>query len=170
MMSIKFKGFVFFFQAEDGIRDYKVTGVQTCALPSSGFGAMRLVRGRLDTRARRVGAFAEAAVALTSGLDASTLGMLAEAVLELVPGDAALIYVSVPGGGLELVAAAGVDKSVLGQRRTAGAIATAFRDAEATPLTAVDAMAMEDLGNARAGVAVPLSRPGEPPCGVLAVF
>src|SRR3989454_6310620 len=31
----------FFFQAEDGIRDYKVTGVQTCALPISlgGYGA-----------------------------------------------------------------------------------------------------------------------------------
>src|SRR5256885_8641908 len=28
----------FFFQAEDGIRDYKVTGVQTCALPISGSG------------------------------------------------------------------------------------------------------------------------------------
>src|SRR5256885_1367686 len=26
----------FFFQAEDGIRDYKVNGVQTCALPISG--------------------------------------------------------------------------------------------------------------------------------------
>src|SRR5256885_9486763 len=26
---------VFFFQAEDGIRDYKVTGVQTCGLPIS---------------------------------------------------------------------------------------------------------------------------------------
>src|SRR3989454_2712700 len=26
----------FFFQAEDGIRDYKVTGVQTCALPILG--------------------------------------------------------------------------------------------------------------------------------------
>src|ERR1039457_3902516 len=25
--------FFFFFQAEDGLRDYKVTGVQTCALP-----------------------------------------------------------------------------------------------------------------------------------------
>src|SRR5258706_9898857 len=25
--------FVFFFQAEDGIRDWSVTGVQTCALP-----------------------------------------------------------------------------------------------------------------------------------------
>src|SRR5256885_9857962 len=30
-MMIQF--FFFFFQAEDGIRDYKVTGVQTCALP-----------------------------------------------------------------------------------------------------------------------------------------
>src|SRR5256885_851605 len=28
--------YFFFFQAEDGIRDYKVTGVQTCALPISG--------------------------------------------------------------------------------------------------------------------------------------
>src|SRR2546426_3097658 len=27
--------FFFFFKAEDGIRDYKVTGVQTCALPIS---------------------------------------------------------------------------------------------------------------------------------------
>src|SRR5256885_10448184 len=27
--------YLLFFQAEDGIRDYKVTGVQTCALPIS---------------------------------------------------------------------------------------------------------------------------------------
>src|SRR5690606_40413726 len=27
---------IFFFQAEDGIRDFHVTGVQTCALPISG--------------------------------------------------------------------------------------------------------------------------------------
>src|SRR5256885_17234413 len=34
--SAKFNEVVFFFfQAEDGIRDYKVTGVQTCALPIS---------------------------------------------------------------------------------------------------------------------------------------
>src|SRR5256885_5749997 len=31
---------IFFFQAEDGIRDYKVTGVQTCALPISQVDAM----------------------------------------------------------------------------------------------------------------------------------
>src|SRR5690606_39972780 len=28
---------LFFFQAEDGIRDFHVTGVQTCALPISSF-------------------------------------------------------------------------------------------------------------------------------------
>src|SRR5438046_8372017 len=43
---------VFFFQAEDGIRDWSVTGVQTCALPISrgvrapGLGQRRLGRGR----------------------------------------------------------------------------------------------------------------------------
>src|SRR5256885_10506971 len=33
----------FFFQAEDGIRDYKVTGVQTCALPISQLQALPYV-------------------------------------------------------------------------------------------------------------------------------
>src|SRR2546426_9148820 len=32
----------FFFQAEDGIRDYKVTGVQTCALPISDRRVLRI--------------------------------------------------------------------------------------------------------------------------------
>src|SRR5918995_7442150 len=32
---------IFFFQAEDGIRDYKVTGVQTCALPITSGSAPR---------------------------------------------------------------------------------------------------------------------------------
>jgi len=31
---------VFFFQAEDGIRDIGVTGVQTCALPIRSFGCI----------------------------------------------------------------------------------------------------------------------------------
>src|SRR2546426_1381320 len=34
-LKVCFIFFFFFFQAEDGIRDYKVTGVQTCALPIS---------------------------------------------------------------------------------------------------------------------------------------
>src|SRR5262249_59341559 len=56
---------VFFFQAEDGIRDWSVTGVQTCALPISS-GAMIFeetpalsidpagVRKRVTTAAGRV--------------------------------------------------------------------------------------------------------------------
>src|SRR5205807_8494738 len=41
----------FFFQAEDGIRDYKVTGVQTCALPiySGRIGAGALASGAAMT-------------------------------------------------------------------------------------------------------------------------
>src|SRR5256886_11362819 len=45
----------FFFQAEDGIRDLTVTGVQTCALPIS-----RLRRGHESLRARRWDAHREA--------------------------------------------------------------------------------------------------------------
>src|SRR6266446_7751085 len=39
----------FFFQAEDGIRDYKVTGVQTCALPILSHG---LTRGEVELLAK----------------------------------------------------------------------------------------------------------------------
>src|SRR5690606_40669330 len=50
--------FIFFFQAEDGIRDFHVTGVQTCALPICGRGyraasaadTAALHRGDVDTR------------------------------------------------------------------------------------------------------------------------
>src|SRR3712207_7322914 len=38
----------FFFQAEDGIRDIGVTGVQTCALPISGERAAALRAGELS--------------------------------------------------------------------------------------------------------------------------
>src|SRR3954467_16007011 len=33
MRLLECRAFLFCFQAEDGIRDYRVTGVQTCALP-----------------------------------------------------------------------------------------------------------------------------------------
>src|SRR5688572_32292502 len=58
--------FVFFFQAEDGIRDLTVTGVQTCALPiwaadravDERAGIAQLVAGG-DLDARRPGAAVE---------------------------------------------------------------------------------------------------------------
>src|SRR5215204_6583266 len=45
--------FFFFFQAEDGIRDHCVTGVQTCALPISWATAVRLDRVTADSRLGR---------------------------------------------------------------------------------------------------------------------
>src|SRR5205823_11692406 len=44
--------FFFFFQAEDGIRDKLVTGVQTCALPSSARILMATSRSRRVSSAR----------------------------------------------------------------------------------------------------------------------
>src|SRR5256885_340609 len=46
-------GWCFFFQAEDGIRDYKVTGVQTCALPISPVASARSVASRLTSTNNR---------------------------------------------------------------------------------------------------------------------
>src|SRR5690606_40470922 len=45
--------FVFFFQAEDGIRDFHVTGVQTCALPilqATGCAAAVLAQAKTSAR------------------------------------------------------------------------------------------------------------------------
>src|SRR5256885_11401140 len=58
---------LFFFQAEDGIRDYKVTGVQTCALPiSPGCARSR----RLGTRHPDAGALPRPARRRPAGAEA----------------------------------------------------------------------------------------------------
>src|SRR5690606_40481011 len=44
-----------YFQAEDGIRDFHVTGVQTCALPISGVARGRPGPGRVPRRRDRLG-------------------------------------------------------------------------------------------------------------------
>src|SRR3712207_8267264 len=59
--------FRFFFQAEDGIRDIGVTGVQTCALPISGDGQDAVVQLDLDVllgNAGQIGAQDEVLVRL----------------------------------------------------------------------------------------------------------
>src|SRR3989454_12201185 len=71
-------GFFFFFQAEDGIRDYKVTGVQTCALPISAASASRAARAA--TRLSR-SMLATAAASASSGAAPS----LAAVVITPVP-------------------------------------------------------------------------------------
>src|SRR5260370_26240928 len=47
--------FFFFFQAEDGIRDSSVTGVQTCALPISFAGEIRFGEVEVEMFAEEVG-------------------------------------------------------------------------------------------------------------------
>ena len=51
----------FFFQAEDGIRDYDVTGVQTCALP-----IFSVVETDVETTARATGSSEVVVVELLS--------------------------------------------------------------------------------------------------------
>src|SRR6478736_7067730 len=56
ILSVLFIFFFFFFQAEDGIRDLTVTGVQTCALPICLVAAGRcstMVLGLTSPRPRR---------------------------------------------------------------------------------------------------------------------
>src|SRR5256885_5186875 len=72
--------FFFFFQAEDGIRDYKVTGVQTCALPISR--AKVNVLG-LISRAEEVGFRGALAAAAGKQLPARSLVISLETSREL---------------------------------------------------------------------------------------
>src|SRR5690625_8008779 len=57
---------VFFFQAEDGIRDGHVTGVQTCALPIfiAGIVIMRILHNSIDKYRRELALFDTMGIAL----------------------------------------------------------------------------------------------------------
>ena len=146
-------------------------GVVALVAIGAGFGAMRLLRGRLVPRARLVGAFAEAAVALGPGLGPTTLELLAEAALEIVPGDVALIYVAVPGGGLELVAGAGAPESVIGHREIAGAVAAAATQGRSSIVDDLEARPIGvSLPRSRRAMVVPVAGRAETPSGVIAVL
>src|SRR5256885_3755129 len=77
--------FFFFFQAEDGIRDYKVTGVQTCALPISPAphrcdrqGLHAPPRARWPARKRASSVLPDRATARNAPPDPAPAGSLAE--------------------------------------------------------------------------------------------
>jgi CheY-like chemotaxis protein len=146
-------------------------GVVALVAIGAGFGAMRLVRGRLVPRARLVDALAEAAVALGAGLGPRMLELLAEAALEIVPGDTALIYVAVPGGGLELVAGAGAPDELIGHREVAGAVAAAGTANRASIVDDLDARPIGvSVPRSRSGVVVPIGGRGDTPSGVIAIL
>src|SRR5271165_7455987 len=83
--------FFFFFQAEDGIRDFHVTGVQTCALPICRpvSGAATVVSGGLATRGgprRWTPAARRAPRTLPSGGDGPRLQVRSDLPLDALQG------------------------------------------------------------------------------------
>src|SRR6478735_12027831 len=114
----------FFFQAEDGIRDYKVTGVQTCALPISWVSSLRLDRLHTwdvdrvfadESRAQsRIGA--DPAMRLSGPdaalADATSRGRVAADRLVLVGGELSALLL-----GFALIAAIGLRRGLAAERR-----------------------------------------------------
>jgi DNA-binding NarL/FixJ family response regulator len=134
----------------------------------AGFGAMRVLRGRFDAHGRRLGALAEVALALAAGPTPDVLRLLAEGALEIVPGDAALLYAAVPSGGLELVAATGAARTVVGQRETAGELvrAQALRHASISwDLT--NGAVIRAIPDAKGAIMVPIPGIADAVAGVL---
>jgi CheY-like chemotaxis protein len=134
----------------------------------AGFGAMRLVRGRFDAHGRRLGALAEVALALAAGPTPDVLRLLAEGALEIVPGDAALLYATVPTGGLELVAATGVARTAVGQRETSGELVRAQSQRHASISWDLENGAViRAIPDAKGAIVVPIPGIAEAVAGVL---
>src|SRR2546430_11495814 len=84
LQMLRFQSVDLLFQAEDGIRDLTVTGVQTCALPISPDSAARsfafhasLKRARFFDRIRRPSAssFVRTSASISSPTDTSSAGL-----------------------------------------------------------------------------------------------
>jgi DNA-binding NarL/FixJ family response regulator len=134
----------------------------------AGFGAMRLLRGRFDAHGRRLGALAEVALALAAGPTPDVLRLLAEGALEIVPGDAALLYAAVPSGGLELVAATGAARTTVGQRETAGELVRAQAQRHASiSWDLTNSAVIRAIPDAKGAIMVPIPGLAEAVAGVL---
>src|SRR5690625_2087867 len=82
---------VFFFQAEDGIRDGHVTGVQTCALPISSGWIAHIIRGRPTGLAMTS---AGVKFIKSAAKDLGLVGAQTHEVLHLVQEDEAVVCLS----------------------------------------------------------------------------
>jgi DNA-binding NarL/FixJ family response regulator len=136
----------------------------------AGFGAMRLLRGRLDPHGRRLGALSEVALALASGPTPDVLRLLAEGALEVVPADAALLYAVVPTGGLELVAATGASGELVGRRETTGELVRAQTQRHASiSWDVANGPIGRAVADAKGAIVVPIPGLAEAVAGVLVV-
>jgi len=77
----------------------------------------------------------------------------------------------VPGGGLELVAAAGAPDEVIGVREVAGAVAAAVTENRASIVDDLEARPIGvSLPRSRSCIVVPVAGRGETPSGVIAIL
>jgi CheY-like chemotaxis protein len=135
----------------------------------AGFGAMRLLHGRVDPRGRQVEALIESALLIGSG-DRRTLELVTEAARQMTSSDAALLYALATDGRLEVVATAGAPRSMAGHRE-APRVGPLYRAlAEARPTTLGDLDARSFLPSMHSAVVVPVCLIGERPRGLLLVF
>jgi hypothetical protein len=93
-------------------------GMVTLLALGAGFGALRDIGGRLDRRGRRVYAMAEAARSMAGVTVSQQLTIVVEAAMRLIPAKSALLYAPIDGDGLEVVAAAGALRVLVGGRAT----------------------------------------------------
>src|SRR5688500_12743084 len=99
-----FYSFFFFFQAEDGIRDYKVTGVQTCALPIYVYSRPEWTAlvTRKETGIAKVAELKGKRVAVTRGTDPHIFLVRALAEAGLTEKDVKLVLLQHADGRLAL--------------------------------------------------------------------
>ena len=134
------------------------------------FGVMRVLRGRVNPEARRAGALAEAANLLANGGGPELLGLLARGALDVIPGDASLLFLPIPGGGLELVAAAEAPTTLLGSRQIGMSVQRAYADRRPAIVEAGVANIGVDVPRMRAAVVVPVRNSRGESRGVVVVL
>src|SRR5690625_5713815 len=105
--------YLFFFQAEDGIRDGHVTGVQTCALPISeaSFLGISTTTGNSSALVLRNPSFQPATASVQLWTEEGPAAMAGRSQVVVGPGEEESILLESVAGGHE---ALGVEVSVLG--------------------------------------------------------
>ncbi|HYK98668.1 MAG TPA: response regulator [Candidatus Acidoferrales bacterium] len=122
----------------------------------AGFGVMRIMRGRVGATSRNAAAIAETAAALVTADAADVMGLLADAALESVRADAAFLYLTVPGGCVELVGATGAFARLVGAREQGEAVRRVLASRAAAVVAADRAMIGLEAPRMRSAIIAPL--------------